>query len=567
MAIGYLAIVLHAHLPFVRHPEQDFVLEEDWLYEAITETYIPLLQVYEGLKRDGIEFKLTMSLTPTLISMLKDPLLQDRYDAYLLKLQELVGREYERYESDGHRRYLADHYIKSFIDIRATWEQYDRDLVVAFKQFQDTGNLEIVTCGATHGYLPLMQMYPEAVWAQLSVACEHYQETFGIWPRGIWLPECAYYPGLDRLIADAGLRYLITDGHGVLYAKPRPQFGLYAPIFTESGIAVFGRDQESSQQVWSAEIGYPGDPVYREFYKDLGFEADYDYIKPYIMPTGQRKSTGIKYHRITGRDCDLSEKALYDPYWAEKKAIEHAGNFVLNRQRQIDYQYGLMQRPPLVTAPYDAELFGHWWYEGPTFLDALIRHSVQEQQTYQLTHLADYLRAHPTQQVAKPAQSSWGAQGFHEYWLNETNAWIYPHLHKAAERMITLSQQDPQSLLETRALNQAARELLLAQSSDWAFIMRTGTMVPYAERRTRSHLLRFHHLFEMVTQNHIEPEWLAKVEYVDNIFPSLDYQVYRGAQGSPSQPTDAVDPKPNPDPELDLDPEGDPTTKLEDKSA
>lgn len=186
-----------------------------------------------------------------------------------------------------------------------------------------------------------------------------------------------------------------------------------------------------------------------------------------------------------------------------------------------------MQRPPVIVSPYDAELFGHWWYEGPWFIDYLFRKSWFDQQTYAMTHLADYLKAHPTQQVCRPSQSSWGYKGFHEYWLNETNTWIYPHLHKAAERMIEISTREPEDELEWRALNQAARELLLAQSSDWAFIMRTGTMVPYAVRRTRSHLMRFNKLYEDVKIGKIDSGWLEKVELMDNIFPSINYRVYR----------------------------------------
>ncbi|NJK30809.1 MAG: DUF1957 domain-containing protein, partial [Acaryochloris sp. SU_5_25] len=201
MTLGYLALVLHAHLPFVRHPESDFVLEEEWLFEAITETYIPLLQVFEGLKRDGIDFKMTMSMTPPLVSMLQDPLLQDRYDEHLAKLEELATLEVERNVHNGHLRYLAEHYVNEFHTVRDVWENYDRDLVTAFKQFLDTNNLDIITCGATHGYLPLMKMYPQAVWAQLQVACDHYTETFGRPPQGIWLPECAYFEGLERMLA------------------------------------------------------------------------------------------------------------------------------------------------------------------------------------------------------------------------------------------------------------------------------------------------------------------------------------------------------------------------------
>ncbi|MEM1425916.1 MAG: glycoside hydrolase family 57 protein [Cyanobacteria bacterium P01_H01_bin.130] len=527
MTLGYVALVLHAHLPFVRHPESDYVLEEEWLYEAITETYVPLLKAFEGLKRDGVDFRLTMSMTPPLVAMLRDPLLQDRYDQHLAQLEELAKKEYVHNEFNGHIRYLAEHYIEEFGQVRELWERYDRDLVKAFKQFQDSGNLEIITCGATHGYLPLMQMHPQAVWAQLKVACDHYEEHFGQRPRGIWLPECAYYEGVERMVADAGLRYFLMDGHGILYARPRPRYGTYAPIYTETGVAAFGRDHESSQQVWSSEVGYPGAVEYREFYKDLGWEAEYEYIKPYIMPNGQRKNVGIKYHKITSRDGGLSEKGLYDPYWAREKAAEHAGNFMGNRAQQIEHLNGMMGRPPIVVSPYDAELFGHWWYEGPWFIDYLFRKSWYDQSSFRMTHLAEYLQENPTQQVCRPSQSSWGHKGFHEYWLNQTNTWIYRHLHKAAERMIQMSLRDPADELEERALNQAARELLLAQSSDWAFIMRTGTMVPYAVRRTRSHLMRFNRLYDDIRLEKIDAGWLEKVQEIDNIFPNINFRDYR----------------------------------------
>ncbi|WP_218083055.1 glycoside hydrolase family 57 protein [Anthocerotibacter panamensis] len=526
MALGYLALVLHAHLPFVRHPESDYVLEEEWLFEAITETYIPLIRMFEGLEADGIDFKLTMSLTPPLVAMLQDPYLQDKYDQHLALTQELIQKEISRNHDHGHLLYLSRHYEDYFQQAYDTWNAYDRNLITAFKHFQDQGNLDILTCGATHGYLPLMQMYPQAVWAQLKVAVDSYSEAFGQPPKGIWLAECAFFPGLERMLADVGLRYFITDAHGVLYAKPRPRYGPYAPIFSHSGVAVFGRDYESSQQVWSSEVGYPGDPVYREFYKDLGYEADYEYIKPYIIPNGTRKNTGIKYHRITTR-TGPDAKELYDPYWAMEKAAEHAENFMHNRIRQINYLHNIMGREPIVLSPYDAELFGHWWYEGPWFLNFLIRKAYYDQHTFQMTNLAEYLNLNPTQQVCSPAQSSWGSRGFHEYWLNDTNAWIYPHLHKATERMIELSKREPQDEWEWRALNQCARELLLAQSSDWAFIMRTATMVPYAIRRTRSHLLRFNRLHDALNGGKLDREWLEKVEYLDNVFPELNYRVYR----------------------------------------
>jgi 1,4-alpha-glucan branching enzyme len=484
------------------------------------------LQVFEGMVRDGVPFRLTISMSPPLVSMLADELLRSRYWTYLTRLRELVAKELVRTRDHGHLSYLAQHYrdrVDAAID---TWQRHDGDLVAAFRQLQDEGYLDIMTCAATHGYLPLMQVQPQAVWAQIKVAVDHYAEHFGRPPTGFWLPECGLYQGLDRMLADAGVRYIVVDLHALLLARPRPRFGNYAPIFcSDSGIAAFGRDMESSMQVWSREHGYPGDYVYREFYRDIGYELDLEYIRDYVQPDGRRKNTGIKYNRISGRG---DYKELYDPYWAREKAAEHAGNFMFNRERQIEYIEGLIGRPPIVVSPYDAELFGHWWYEGPWWLDYVLRKSVYDQQVFKVTHLAEYLRENDTQQSAAPAQSSWGDRGFHEFWLNSTNDWIYPHLHKAAERMIALAWDHPGAEgLRLRALNQAARELLLAQSSDWAFIMRTGTMVEYAVRRTQSHLRRFNRLYDDLRAGQIDEAWLQRIEYLDNIFPSIDYRVYR----------------------------------------
>src|SRR5262245_17367707 len=205
MPQGYLALVLHAHLPYVRHPEHDRFLEEDWLFEAVTETYIPLLNVFQGLLRDGVDFRLTMSLTPPLVSMLQDDLLRERIDHHLHRMGELVDKELERTRFDGHLSYLARYYRAELDAILKTWNDCDGDLIRPFRALQERGVLEIITCGATHGYLPLMQIHPEAVWAQIKVAADHYARSFGRAPRGIWLPECAYYEGVDELLADAGI--------------------------------------------------------------------------------------------------------------------------------------------------------------------------------------------------------------------------------------------------------------------------------------------------------------------------------------------------------------------------
>jgi 1,4-alpha-glucan branching enzyme len=527
MSQGSLALVLHAHLPFVRHPEHEDFLEEDWLYEAISETYLPLLRVFDTLAEEGVPFRVTMSLTPTLVTMLRDELLMKRYARKLDRLCELGELEVHRTRKDATFGPLARFYRAHFEGLRTAWhDRYRGDLVSAFRRLQDAGHLEIITCCATHGFLPLMQDTPEAVRAQITVAANHYRLTFGRDAPGIWLAECGYYPGLERMLAAERIRYFFVDTHGVTDATPRPLYGPFAPIFTEAGVAAFGRDPESSQQVWSSESGYPGDPLYREFYRDIGWDLDLDYVRPYIQPTGDRKNTGYKYFRITGK---TEQKLPYDPEAARQRAEEHAGNFMFNREKQIEYLASQMGgRKPVVVAPYDAELYGHWWFEGPLFLDALIRKVAREQKTFRLISPTDDLREQTENQLATPPLSSWGSGGYAHMWLDGSNDWIYRHLHNCARHMVGLARDFPDaSALQRRALNQAARELLLAQSSDWAFIMKTGTMVEYAIRRSREHVLRFLRLHEQLRAGNINETWLSELEAKNNIFPEIDYRVYR----------------------------------------
>jgi len=521
---GYLSIILHAHLPFVRHPEHEKFLEENWLYEAITETYIPLIHVMDGWLKDGMETRLTMSMTPTLCSMLMDPLLRERYVKHLDGLIELADKECYRTLWEPAFHTLAELYKLRLTGARETFFAYGQNIVGAFRKFQELGKLEIITCAATHGLLPLLAGTPGSVRAQILVARDHYRSCFGCDPRGIWLPECAYIDGVEAVLQEANIRYFIVDTHGVLLATPRPRYGVYAPIFTENGIAAFGRDLDSAKQVWSKHEGYPGDVRYRDFYRDIAFDLDFDYIKPHLPTPDQRTFTGIKYHRITGAG---QEKQVYDRESALAAAAAHAGEFLGARIAQIQHLSSFMDRPPLIVSPYDAELFGHWWYEGPEFLDYFIRKTCHDQHIFGLTTPYEYLQKHPTQQVAKPSASSWGEEGYWRVWLNETNEWIFPHLQIAAERMTELARRYPSpNPLELRALNQAGRELLLAQSSDWPFILRTNTSPEYASRRVKDHLLRFIALHEQLTITSIDEPWLVSVESTDNIFPGINYRYW-----------------------------------------
>ncbi|OGW72159.1 MAG: glycoside hydrolase [Omnitrophica bacterium GWA2_52_12] len=525
MEKGFLALVLHAHLPFVRHPEHSYFLEENWLYEAITETYIPLIHMLEGFERDGVSCRITMTMTPSLTSMLQDGLLADRYCRHLDKLIELAGKEMERTRAQPEFHDTAQHYFSDFTRAKDTFcRRYGRDLTKAFRHFQDIGLIEIITCGATHGFLPLINRTETAAYAQIETAAQHYESVFGRRPIGIWLPECGYYPGVDKHLKRAGIRYFISETHGILHASPRPKFGVYAPIYCPSGVAAFGRDMESSKQVWSAVEGYPGDVDYREYYRDIGFDLDYEYVKPYITPDGLRVNTGIKYYRITGKS---DHKEPYSRRNALEKAASHAANFMFNREKQVEYLHDFMGRKPVITAPYDAELYGHWWYEGPEFLNFLVRKIAYDQKTIRMISPADYLSLYPVNQVSTPSMSSWGWKGYGETWLSGSNHWIYRHLHKASLRMSELAQRyRGASGIEERALKQAARELLLAQSSDWAFIIHTGTMVPYAIKRTKDHVLNFTRLYEDLTGGRLDEGWLRQLEEKDTVFPNINFSLF-----------------------------------------
>jgi 1,4-alpha-glucan branching enzyme len=528
MARGYWMLVLHAHLPYVRHPEYNDSLEERWLYEAITETYIPFLDIFERLLIEGVDYRVTLSLTPPLCNMLSDALLQERYLKKLESLIELAEKELERTKFIPEFHRVAEMYMHKFKRAHQLYtETYNRNLLMGFKKYQDLGKLEILTSGATHGFLPLMNMYPNAVRGQVLTAVEDYKRHFGRAPKGMWNAECGYYPELENLLAEGNIKYFFTDTHGVLHADQYPKYGVFAPMFTPNKIAFFGRDVETSHSVWSAKEGYPGDPSYREFYRDIGFDLEYDYVKPYIHESGLRISTGMKYHKITSKETPMEYKQPYDPQAAYTRAVEHASNFVFNREKQINYLSEHMDREPVVVSMYDAELFGHWWYEGPEFLYNVLKIMSKSPVVKNIT-APEYLDKYPSNQKARPPLSSWGYKGYNEFWLNGTNDWVYPHLHKADERMIDLANKHMLSRdkLLIRALNQAARELLLAQSSDWAFIMKTNTMVDYAVKRTKDHLGRFQRLFDMIREERIDESWLKETEYRDNIFPEMDYRVF-----------------------------------------
>lgn len=527
---GYVSFVLHAHLPFVHHPESENYLEEQWLYEAISETYIPLLLNFQKLCDEGVDFRITMTMTPPLLNMLDNTLLKQRYIKYLKKHIELSKKEMKR-NADNETVYnLSKYYFDRYSnDLEIFKNVYNTDLISAFKHFQDIGVLEIITCGATHGYFPILYISEKTVKAQIAVGVQTYKKYFGKSPRGIWLPECGYIPEADKYLKEFGIEYIITESHGILYANPTPIYGTFAPIVSPNGVIAFGRDIESSRQVWSSINGYPGDFNYREFYRDIGYEAPYEYIKPYIACNGDRVNTGIKYHRITGKTED---KDYYNIQWAKDSAEKQAGHFLDSRVAQINKLSTITANPPIILCPYDAELYGHWWYEGPYWLYILFKKIYYDDCNFKLITPSQYIDKYPTMQVATPCRSSWGANGYSEVWLNPTNDYAHKHLHTAGERMIELAHLFPneKNNFKRKILNQCARELLLLQSSDWLFIITNGTMVDYAKKRIKDHNGRFTKLYESLKNNTYNDEdfklFFKTISKMDCIFPNIDYMIY-----------------------------------------
>jgi 1,4-alpha-glucan branching enzyme len=521
---GYLSIVLHAHLPYVHHPEYEQFFEEIWLFEAITECYLPLIAMLDRLQDGAVDYRLTLSLSPTLLTMLRNPLLQSRYLKHLQKQLELAQKEVVRTRNQPEYQPLAEMYRQMFHTALCSYrDHYQCDLVAAFLKHQHTGKLELITTAATHGFLPLLNVSETAVRNQIKVGIDSFSAITGVQPAGFWLPECAFYPGLEKILHEFGVRYFFVDTHGIMDAGHFPENAVYAPLDCGNGVAAFGRDPASSRQVWSAQEGYPGDGDYREYYRDIGFELDMDYIAPYILDGSTRINTGIKYHRVTGGDLP---KAIYQPQLAQAKARLHAEHFVSQRQAQIASLSAEMARPPLIVAPYDAELFGHWWFEGPLWLESVLR-LASRPQSMRTISCADYLDLQLPMQQAIPAASSWGEDGYSSYWLNESNDWIYPLIHKAGaelEKLVADLQGLGVNALQQRALNQAVRSLLLAQASDWPFILKSGTSVEYAKKRITDHLARFNYLHDSIRKNRINERYLMALEIMDDIFPELNFR-------------------------------------------
>lgn len=461
---GYLALVLHAHLPYMGHQSQGDDLGEQLFYKAMTETYLPLLEGMNRLLRDSIDFRVTFSMSPTLLALFTDPCMQEKYRAYLGMLIGIADAEQARLPNNPSFLSKAKRYSERIRELQLLFESCKGNVIAIFKQYQDSGYIEIVTSTATHCFLPFMKT-EEAINTQIMTAVRDYERHFEQKPRGIWLPECGYTPGIDRILKQAGIQYFFTDSTSVTFAAPRPNQDWAAPLMTPYGVTAFPLDPESAS------------------------------------------------HR------------------------DQVHHFLGNYQKKVADWDHWMDRKPIIVSPYPVDLLGHWLYEGPHFLEQLCRKMFLEQQTIKMITPREYLEEYPITDVGQLNESSWGLVRSADVRLLGQNDWIYRHLHQAEERMIQLatkhehlSRQGKLSAhILKRTLNQTAKELLLAQSSDWT----NKTDPPFAAydiRRTKDHLGCFHHLCDQIDRGQVDELLLTALEEKDNCFGAIQFQDYISIQ-------------------------------------
>ena len=562
--IGAFTFVLHSHLPYARQAGM-WPHGEEWVHEAIAETYLPLLNALYDLEADGVRFNLTIGITPILAEQLGDPLIVEHFVHYAAERAAWAAADVARFETAGDdpMRDLARFYHHWYARTLTSFQdRFNRDLIGAFRRLQDAGLIEVSTCAATHGYLPLLSR-DSSIYGQLRTGVDAYRARFGRAPKAIWLPECAYRPaimedangrsmrrpGLESFLAPQGLEVFFSETHtveggrpvgkaageaiGPYGAVPR-RYAVSKPIEddepSEPGttfqpywvgdepgrVAVLGRNNETGQQVWSAQFGYPGDVAYREFHRKDGV-------------------SGMQYWRIGGAGVDLGDKPPYDPARASEQVQTHVDHYVRLVEEHLTTYNRDTGRFGVISSAYDTELFGHWWFEGVDWLKGVLRGLAQSEMV-ELTTASRIVEEHTPDRVMALPESSWGAGGNHFTWNNVDTQWMWPPIHAAERRMEELVARAPDAQAERRdVLNQAARELLLLQSSDWPFLVTTGQAKEYAAQRFTKHLERFNRLADLADSAEPLDEgskgFLTSMQERDNPFPGIDYRVFAERQG------------------------------------
>lgn len=498
----------------------------DWINESAVECYLPILHTLNRLHKKGIRPHWTINITPILAEQLDDDSFKDGFEAYCQEKIDAAVADQRRFEREGPMWMTGlaamwqRYYTNALVQFKHQW---GRSINEAFKFFQDEGSIEIITSAATHGFLPLLGT-DESVQAQIKLGVEVYRKHFGRQPRGIWLPECAYRPryewkspvglnqipwarkGIDEFLSENGLQYFFVDSHMIrggqplgTYAAKFPQlaelFARSSKFFTPppefrseyehyalpSGQIVFARDPQTTVKVWSGDQGYPGDPWYLEFHKQL-------------------YPGRLRYWRISENKDDLGLKQPYDPWAAYERISGHADDMVDTVKRTLSYYRGQADRAGTLVAMYDTELFGHWWWEGPEFLYELALRLAKDPDVEPVTG-SMVIDAEPPRHTITLPEGSWGEGGYHYVWLNDENFWTWERLYPMERRLRKMAREmsgGPASEI----VDQAARELLLAESSDWQFLISTFSARDYAEVRFKDHADRFEKLADMAEKAH-----------------------------------------------------------------
>ncbi len=553
---GAFTFVLHSHLPYARLAGR-WPHGEEWLHEAAAETYIPLLNALYDLKDEGVKFQITIGLTPILVEQLADDDVRDHFDLYLEEKIAVADKDVKRFTEagDGHLTHLAKFYAGWYREIKTSFDdRYQRDIVGAFSRLQDDGLIEISTCAATHGYLPLLTR-DSAIYAQLVAGIDAYQRHFGRSPRAIWLPECAYRPayytpegtlrpGIESFLSEMGIKVFFSETHTIEGGKPvgmaagefigpygaiRRRYMVpiqetmpsreattYQPYFVSdttagpsasehSGVAVIGRNNRTGMQVWSGEWGYPGEGDYREFHKK-------DLV------------SGLQYWRVTSSSSDLGSKEFYNPEWAFNRVGEHARHFAWLVSDLLKQYYNETGKFGLIASNYDTELFGHWWFEGVEWIKQVLR-ILASDESVELTTASKFVTEHPPEVTLHIPESSWGMGGNHWTWDNPDTHWMWEPIGSAEKRMEALAARYPDpTLREEKVLNMAARELLLLESSDWPFLVTTGQAKEYAIRRFTRHVERFEALAASLEAGEPDLRLADELYEVDKVYPYINYR-------------------------------------------
>ena len=518
-----ISLVLHGHAPFVRHPEIDSPPQELWFYESLSETYIPLLKVFDRLDNDLIPFRMGLSLSPTLCHMLTDELLIERYLNYVDRQIEFGLDEQKRAAGNPELLALARHNYDKIIEKRIFFtERCEKNILKGFDHYQKKGRLEILATAATHAFMPFYINYPEAVQAQFEVSLHTYRSNFGKYPQGFWLPELGWKDGLDSWLRAYNFCYTILDSHSLPFAKPPGEKGNFYPAKTPLGTILFGRNFYAARDM--DEI--VKDSLFRFYHRDQGFELPPEDMASFLGKTASRMGTGYKYW---AQGNDGEGDSLYKPEIAAERAREKAKAFLASIHSQLETASLHMDVCPVSLCAFEADNFGRHWHEGPEFIETLFREA-NDRGDIHFQSPAEYFYKLDTGtiQTLMPEFSSWGSNGYAETWLDSSNDWMYYHAMRALERMVEIAERFPDNTgLKERALNQAAREILLALASDWSKMLCKQEGQEYAKSRIEGSLRNFTTIYEALGSNHISTDWLTQLERRHNIFPNINYRVFR----------------------------------------